>query len=284
MSNKKKVIYATCALGLLGIGWFIGQTVQRPVVTEEKRNLTDEALLALLKNDLVAFESVVDAGVDMHGKLPTIDGQQYTVAEGLAYFERPNFIVYLQSKQVPFIKQENGKQDVLSLSIPKNNPELLELLIKEKPKLDHTYGKKQWTLLHLASAQCSHKLTQILHEQGKLNWDKRAKDGATPLTLAAENECLPMLGYWKDQNADFKKKDGRGLSALAILQKKKSAALVAFVEALLPRKPAAVVAELDFYRKRKIPKDKLADHSAIVEPEIRPLESIETADISEFSD
>ena len=67
---------------------------------------------------------------------------------------------------------------------------------------------------------CSHKITTILHEKGHLRWDQKAKDGSTPMTLAAESECLPMLSYWKAQKADFNAKDGRGLSALSILRKK----------------------------------------------------------------
>src|SRR5690606_5930880 len=128
-------------------------------------------------------------------------------------------------------------------------------------------GKNGWTLLHLASAACSHKLTPFLHEKGKLNWDLKSKEGSTPLTLAAENDCLPMLSYWKEKGADFKLKDGRGLSALSILKKKKDAALVAFTESFMVRKPSNVAkAEPNFYKKRKIPKDQRIDYSMMIEP------------------
>ena len=187
-----------------------------------------------------------------------------------------------------FIKQDKTKSfDVLSLSIPKNNPELLELLLKENPKLDTGYGDKKWTLLHMASAQCSHKLTSILDEKSGLSWNTKAHDGSTPLTLAAEHDCLPMLSYWKEKKVNFNQKDGRGLTAMAILKKKKDAALVAFVESFEPKRTIATAAakkEINFYRKRKIPKDQIVDPASLIEPEDRPFEANETAEFSEFSD
>src|SRR5690606_25195515 len=136
---------------------------------------------------------------------------------------------------------------------------------------------------------CSHKLISMLHEDGKLNWDLRAKDGTTPLTLAATNDCLPVLSYWKEKGADFKAKDGKGMTALSILQKKKDAALAAFAESFIERKIATVTIVKpapvpDFYKKRKIPKEQIIDHAAMLEPEDRPLEATETAEFTEFAD
>lgn len=283
MIRKRKMLFATCAVGLLG-SWFISQHK----ISESSRNLSDEALLALIKNDQKAFKAFIKAGGDIHSKLPKIDGVVYSVSEGLSYFDRPGFIQYLQDNKMPFIQQDGAKSfDVLSLSIPKNNPELLELLLKENPKLDNGYGEKSWTLLHMASAQCSHKLTAILDEKSGLNWNTKAKDGSTPLTLAAEHDCLPMLSYWKEKNVNFNQKDGRGLTAMSILKRKKDAALVAFVESFEPKREIANASpkkEINFYRKRKIPKDQIVDPASLIEPEDRPFEANETAEFSEFSD
>jgi hypothetical protein len=286
VSKKQHILFATCAVGLLGSS-LLWHFKSSEFAQKVERNLGDEALLALIKNDQPAFESFIAAGGDLHGNLPLIDGKVYTVSEGLSYFERPGFIRYLQTQKMKFIKQAPSKgYDILSLSIPKNNPELMELLLEENPNLKEGYGDKKWTLLHMASAQCSHKLAALLHEKGGLNWDTKAKDGSTPITLAAESDCLPMLSYWKENNADFKAKDGRGLSALSILKKKKDAALVAFAKSFEPaRNTAAIVKkELNFYRKRKIPKHQIVDPAALIEPEDRPLEANETAEFSEFSD
>lgn len=288
MNTKQKVLLASCVVGGLGIASLIA--LKGPGILGLKRNLNDEALLALIKNDQSAFESFIKAGGNLNGTLPLIDGKEYTVAEGMTHFERINFMKHLQEKKIPFIKQVEGKEyDALSLSIAKNNPELLNTLILENPNMDATYGAKKWNLLHMASSMCSHKLTSILHTKGKLNWDTKTKDGSTALTLAAENDCLPMLSYWKDQKADFNKKDGRGMSALSILKKKKDAALVAFAQSFETRSLAAIVTksapvEVSFYKKRKIPQDQIVDHAALIEPEDRPLEANETAEFSEFSD
>lgn len=114
----------------------------------------------------------------------------------------------------------------------------------------------------------------------------KTKNGQSALSLASKNDCLPMLGYWKDQKADFRWKDGRGESALSILKAKKDAAIVAFVGSFeSARKPASVgAAEVSFYRKRSVPKDQMIDHTALIEPELRPDEAVETAEYSEFSD
>ncbi|HXH75013.1 MAG TPA: hypothetical protein VNJ08_08610 [Bacteriovoracaceae bacterium] len=288
MKNKQNIIMGLGAIALLAAGAFISWTIGQS--GKHAGSLSDRALLALIKNDQSAFEGFIADGGNMQAELPLIDGKTYTVAEGLSYFDRANFVKFLQAKKMPFIVSKKGRAyDVLSLSIPKNNPELLDLYLLEKPDLMGIYGDKQWGLLHMASALCSHKLTAILHQKGKLNWDMKAKDGSTPLTLAAEYDCLPVLSYWKEQKADFKARDGRGLTALSILRKKKDAALVAFADSFEVRLPAAVAVvkekpELDFYKKRKIPKDQKVDHAALIEPEDRPIEAVETADFSEFSD
>jgi hypothetical protein len=285
VNKNRNLITAACLLGVVAVS-----SIMFFKYNSTKRNLTDEALLALIKNDQKAFEHFLSAGGDLHDSLPEIDGQTYTVAQGMSYFERTEFAKLVHSKKIPYVQQnENSDFDIMTLSIKKNNPDLLNQLSLEKPQFSMAYGKQGWTLLHMASAMCSSKLTVILHQTGKLNWNLKAKDGSTPLTLAAENDCLPMLSYWKDQKADFKAKDGRGLSALNILKKKKDAALLAFAESFEPRKVASIItntvaAEPDFYKKRKIPKDQIIDHAAMLEPEDRPLEATETAENSEFAD
>jgi hypothetical protein len=288
--KNKRVLITACVLGVAAVSsvWHFSLSKY-----SQNRNLTDEALLALIKNDQKAFEDFIKAGGNLHDELPKIDGAVYTVAQGLSYFERTDFAKFVHSQKMSYVQQDDAKPfDIMTLSIAKNNPELLKQLALENPKFTMAYGKKGWTLLHMASASCSHKLTAILHQQGKLSWDLKAKDGSTPLTLAAEHDCLPMLSYWKDQKADFKAKDGRGLTALNILKKKKDAALTAFAESFEPRKIASIVttrvvteaAEPSFYKKRPIPKDQIVDHSAMLEPDDRPLEASETADNSEFAD
>ena len=283
MNRKHVVITAACIVGVAALS-----SIALFKNYSHSRNLTDEALLALIKNDQKAFEKFIAAGGDLHDSLPKIDGEKYTVAQGISYFERETFGAFLHGKKISYVKQDADRPfDIMTLSISKNNPELLKQLALEKPKFDLAYGKKGWTLMHQASAQCAHKLTNILHEKGKLNWDLKAKDGSTPLTLAAEHECLPMLSYWKEKGADFKSKDGRGLTALSILSKKKDAALVAFADSFIERKIATITVKEsvpDFYKRRKIPKDQIVDHAAMIEPEDRPLEATETAEFSEFAD
>ncbi len=287
MNNKRAIVSAACLVGVLAVSsiWMLKNSK-----FAGNRNLTDEALLALIKNDQKAFENFINSGGNLHDDLPKIDGETYTVAEGIAYFERTSFGGYLHTRKTPYVKQDDKKNfDIMTLSITKNNPELLKQLALENPKFNMQYGKNGYNLLHLAAAKCAHKLTPILHDKGQLRWDMKAKDGSTPITLAAENDCLPMLSYWKEMGADFKAKDGRGRSALAILKSKKDAALIAFAQSFEPSRTIASVtvvqpAEPDFYKKRKIPKDQIVDHAAMLEPEDRPLEASETAEMSEFAD
>lgn len=285
VSRKRIIIAALCLIGVGSISttaWLVKNS------RTADRNLTDEALLALIKNDQKTFEQIMEAGLNLQDSLPAIDGQIYSVSEGMSVFERTQFMRHLNQKKISFIEQKTGKPfDIVSLAVGKNNLELFKQIALEKPNYQLRYGKNEWSLLHMASSQCAHKLTEVLHLQGKLNWDLKAKDGSTPLTLAAENDCLPMLSYWKEQKANFKAKDGRGLTALNILKKKKDAALAAFAASFeaQPRAAASVKPqEVDFYRKRKIPKDQIVDHSALIEPEDRPMEASETAEFSEFAD
>ena len=142
----------------------------------------------------------------------------------------------------------------------------------------------------MASSECSHKVIPVLHKSG-MNWNTKAKDGSTALTVAAESGCLQALSYWKENGADFKAKDGRGMTALSIMSKHKDAALMAFAESFMPKRTiasvttvAAAPAEPNFYNKRVIPKDQLASRADLIEPEDRPDEANETAEYSEFSD
>lgn len=287
--NKKHLIIAASVFAFVLTSGGIWHFSKESASTN--RTGTDDALLALIKNDQNAFESWIKNGGDLSAFLPVIDGKKLTVAEGLAYFERANFIQHLQDQKISFLKQStDGKDDIMSIAVGKNNPELLALLLKEKPNLTALYGKNGMTLLHLASSGCASKLTSLLHSDKGVSWDHKAKDGSTPLTLAAGVDCLPMLSYWKEQGADFSKKDGRGQSAMSIMRKKKDAAMVAFLQSFEPRTRApasvgpAIVKEPNFYKKRVVPADQKIDYSALIEPEDRPLDAVETAEQSEFAD
>jgi hypothetical protein len=175
---------------------------------------------------------------------------------------------------------------VMSEAMSSNNPEVLKAIAAHDPDFKTKYGEGEWSLLHIASYQCSPEMVKALHKNGKLNWDLKAKDGTTPLTIAAEKNCLPVLQYWKDQKAGFTKADGRGKSALSILKKNDDdAALATFVTGLEGRKPASKqVAEVTFYRKRSFPSGPVADKRPIADPNVRPEEVPETAEFSEFAD
>ena len=247
-------------------------------------NLNDEALLSIIKNDQKGFEKFIAAG----GKLGTnleVEGAVYTVGELTVKYNRLSFVEYALSKKMKFEIDHLKDFDVNSLSVSQNNPEMLSLLLADH-KFDNqvkSYGDKGWTLLHMASAQCSYKVVSILHEAG-MSWDLKSKDGTTALTIAAEEGCIQALSYFKEQGADFRATDARGMSALAILRLKKSAALKAFADSFIEKKVASAEAPLNFYNKRVIPKDQLANREHLVEPEDRPEDANETAEYSEFSD
>ncbi len=173
MNKKHIIIAASFFAGVLTTGtmWQLNKT------SSTFRGGSDDALLALIKNDQSSFEAWVKNGGDLSAFLPVIDGKKLTVAEGLAYFERTNFVAYLQKNKVKFVKQnKDGKDDIMSLAISKNNPELFTLLMKENPDLTAAYGEKGMTLMHLVSGSCAAKLTAILHADKKLNCDMKAKD------------------------------------------------------------------------------------------------------------
>jgi hypothetical protein len=254
----------------------------------DNKNLSDEALLSIIKNDQKGFERFIAAG----GKISTnveVENDQYTVGELLVKYNRLGFVKYAMDKKMAFEIDPLKSFDIHSLSVNQNNPEILAILLGDK-KFDKNfkpYGDKGWSLLHMASAQCSYKVISILSKAG-MTWNLKSKDGTTPLTIAAEEGCLQALSYFKEQGADFKQNDGRGINALAILRKKKDAALMAFAESFMDRRlPGSVVtvqAVPNFYKKRAIPKDNLADRAHLIEPEDRPEEANETAANSEFSD
>lgn len=276
----KKVIWGVGALAFCGFTSVILYQKSVP------KNLDDVALLSIIKNDQKEFENYLSAG----GTLDTIlhvEGNNYSVGELIVKYERLDFVKYSLNKSLKFNIDLKKDFDVYSLSVTKNNSAILSLLTQKKPNLtSKTYGLKNWTLLHMASAECSSKVISVLHQAG-MSWNLKAKDGSTPLTLAAEKGCLDVLSYWKNQGADFRMKDGRGLTALSLLSKHKDAAALAFAESFATKRmPASVVAstELNFYKKRLIPKDNLADRAHLIEPEDRPDDANETAEYSEFSD
>ena len=204
--DKKKIYIISCSLvGVLACG--IGYKFKNVHWAQKQGPVsTDDALLALIKHDMKGFQNYVKNGGKLHDELPEIDGHKYTVAEGMAYFDRADFAAYLQEEKISFVEQKKGAEyDILSLAIPRNNPDFFKVVIKENAKFDYTYGDKKWSLLHLASSTCSHKIVPFLHNDGKLSWNLKAKDGSTPLTIAAEYECLPVLSYWKDHGNNGKK-------------------------------------------------------------------------------
>ncbi len=286
---KKLLIFATSFfVGVLSIGsiWHFSN-----LTTSSYRTGSDDAFLALIKNDQAGFVAWVKNGGDLSASLPMIDGRKMTVAEGLAYFERLELIKYLQSNKIKFLKQsKDGQDDIMVFAVRKNNADLFGLLMKEKPDMTATYGKNGYSLLHLAATHCSSKLNVLLNSDKNLTYDLRAKDGSIPLNLAAAGDCLPMLSYWKENSANFNKNDGRGMSALSILRTKKDAAMLAFLQSFeTPRSggartSASVEPEINFYKKRVVPQDQKVDYSALIEPEDRPLDATETAEHSEFAD
>jgi hypothetical protein len=176
---------------------------------------------------------------------------------------------------------------VMSEAMGSNNPEVLKAISAQDPGFKTKYGDSEWSLLHMASYQCSPKLVKALHVEGKLNWDLKAKDGTTPLTIAADVGCGPVLNYFKSLKANFSKNDGRGKSAISILKENENKELLsAFSSEVERRKPASVtqVAEVSFYRKRNYPDAPTSTKRPIADPNLRPDEIPETADFTEFAD
>lgn len=281
MKKKHVILGMGVSACLMFSSWFYFN--QQPKGTPS----TDKALLSIIKNDQSGFENYLNNGGSLDATME-IEGKKYRVDELLVKYERVNFISYISGKKISF----GADSDIWSEAVAKNNPELLNALKKAFPdyKLaSKEYGELQRNLLHLASSQCSYKVIGILHESG-MNWNDQDKKGATPLTLAAESDCLHALSYWKEKGADFQSKDGRGLSALSILRKKNDSALMAFASSFLEKRSptsitvASAPAVPNFYKKRVIPKDNLADRAHLIEPEDRPEDAYETSANSEFSD
>lgn len=283
-TTNKRIVIGGSALACLAL------TSVLVMKNSRTSNLDDMALLSIIKNDQAAFESYIAAGGKLGANL-NVEGGTYMVGELVVKYERLGFVKYAKDKKMIFDVDPKKAFDVYSLSVSKNNPEILTLLTDSKPDLNaKTYGAKSWSLLHMASSECSHKVIPVLHKSG-MNWNTKAKDGSTALTVAAESGCLQALSYWKENGADFKAKDGRGMTALSIMSKHKDAALMAFAESFMPKRTIASVttiavapAEPNFYNKRVIPKDQLASRADLIEPEDRPDEANETAEYSEFSD
>ncbi len=262
--NRKLLASTTFLIGFLSLVtlWFI----KNPKLT--RTELSDRALLAIVKNDLNEFSDFLKLGGSVHQDLPLFNGKKYTVAEGIAHFERVAFLRMLRENNISYLKQDKNKtQDILTIAIEKNNPELLNEISLSQPRYDLTYGKKGWSILHMASSCCAHKLTAIIHEKSLLRWDEKSQDGKTPLSIAHDKDCLPMINYWKTQGAEV----------VSETKKEKSKRISSRTNGAAPTVP-------DFYKKRKVPKDQIVDHTAMLEPGDRPLEALETSKYSEFAD
>lgn len=285
--NNKRVILGVGLTTCLAISGFVIQHRRSAAL-----NLDDAALLAIIKNDQSQFEAYLKAGGDLNRRI-SIDGVNYRVEELLIKYERVSFLKYTQTPASGQPQEHRGEEDMWSQAVAKNNPEVLKALMTAHPQIKLTtkkYSQQEYNLLHLASMKCSSKVIGLLHKAG-MNWNDKAKDGTTALTLAVENDCLQAMSYWKENGADFKAKDGRGFSALSLLNQKKDAALMAFAQSFQDRMPASVKVVTvtkqevpNFYKKRQIPKDSLADRAHLIEPESRPEDANETAEYSEFSD
>lgn len=252
-------------------------------------DLKDKALLSIVKDDLSGFKSYLAAG----GKLSDsiyLEGKTYKISDLLVKYERMNFLKAVQGDKLAFANAEDWR-----MAVEKNNPEVFKTMKEANPAIklvEFKYNKEQWNLLHVAANHCSFKMLSALEESG-MKWSDQAADGSTPLTIAAQKDCLQALSYWKEKGADFRAKDGRGMTALNILSKKTDAALTAFAQSFMEnRAPASVAAAAapaenkvpNFYKKRVIPKDNLADRAHLIEPGDRPDEANETSEYSEFSD
>jgi hypothetical protein len=269
-----------CFIGIVVITlWF-----QYNSKTFTSTSLSDQVLLALIKNDLVFFEQFIEDEGDIHENLPAVDGQVLSIAEGISYYGRTDFARALHRRKIRF-----ATEGVLKIAIKKNNPDLFKELMTENIDPMKRYGSEGWTLLHMASAWCSDKVSQIIFTSSTFNQDAKAADGSTPLTLAADKKCLSILAFYKTKGFNFKSKDAAGRSALSILLSKKDHSLSNFLSSvngkkILVAKVAQGHGEVNFYKKRKVPKDQIVDYASILEPEDRPLESSDTAEYSEFAD
>lgn len=284
--NKRRSGMAIGLIGLLASSYlFLTKT------TGKQTPSADEGFLSIVKNDPRGFENYLLSGGSLLEKVK-ISQKDYTLGELLVEYERIPFIHRASLSQKSFNTSSPSTSDIWFLAIPKNNPQLLQSLIAANPGYSlysRKYGKEERNLLHLASAQCSHKLVKILEAQG-MKWNEKDRSGSTALTLAADHECLQILKYWKEQGADFNAKDGLGRSALSLLMKRKDITVQAFAQTFQEkRSPARVLLASaptvpNFYKKRHIPQESLSDRSRLIDPGERPDEANETADYSEFSD
>lgn len=281
MKHKRVILGVGLSAGLALYSVFLFKFQQKRL---SDMDLKDKALLSIVKDDLSGFKSYLAAG----GKLSDaihMEGKNYKISDLLVKYERMNLLKIVQGNKLAFASAEDWRTVV-----EKNNPEVFNAMKEAHPSImlvELKYGSDQWNLLHVAANHCSFKILSALEESG-MKWSDQAKDGSTPLTMAAQKDCIQGLSYWKEKGADFRAKDGRGMTALNILAKKKDSALAAFAQSFMKnRAPASVVAENkvpNFYKTRVIPKDNLADRSHLIEPGDRPDDANETSDYSEFSD
>jgi hypothetical protein len=284
VKSKRVILGVGVSAGLALYSVFLFKFQQKRL---SEMDLKDKALLSILKNDLPGFKAYLAAG----GKLTDsihMEGKNFKMSDLLVKYERMNFLKALHGEKQTFASAEDWR-----MAVEKNNPEIFKTMKEAHPttKLgEFKYGNDQWNLLHVAANHCSFKILSTLEEAG-MNWSDQAKDGSTPLTIAAQNDCLQALSYWKEKGADFRGKDGKDMAALDILAKKKDAALTAFAQSFIEtRAPASVAAAPaenkvpNFYKKRVIPKDNLADRAHLIEPGDRPDDANETSEYSEFSD
>jgi hypothetical protein len=250
---------------------------------------SDLALLSIIKNDQNSFRQFILSGGSLDQSV-LIGKSAVTLGSLLVDYERVEFLkllLNLKNKELIFLREDK----IWTSAISKDNEDLLKTMLSLLPNQyikKKKIGQKKSSLMHLASVNCSHKILNILEQEG-FNWADEDASGASALTLAAEMNCLESLDYWKKNKANFSQHDRRGLSALEILKKKKNAALAAFASSLTaPTRIVAVVAKTErphsFYKKRHFPKDQLTERTSFLGPEVRPLEANDTAEYSEFSD
>lgn len=285
MKNKRVILGLGVAAGL---GIYSVSLVKFQQKRISELDLKDKALLSIVKDDIAGFKAYLAAGGSLAHTIE-LEGKKYKIGDLLVKYERTSFIKLAQDQKLAIITDQDWK-----LAVEKNNPEIFKTMREAHPAVkvaELRYGQEGWNLLHVAAASCSAKILNTLEEQG-MSWSYKAKDGTTPLTVAVRNDCLQALSYWKEKGADFKAKDGQGQSALALLNLKKDAALSAFAESFAEKRaPASIITVAaapekvpNFYKKRVIPKDNLADRAHLIEPGERPDEANDTAEHSEFSD
>ncbi len=258
-------------------------------IYSKKETSSDLALLSIIKNDQNSFEKFILSGGSLNQTV-NIGKNTVTLGSLLVDYERVDFLKLLSSlKSEEYIFLRDDK--IWMSAVSKDNQDLLKIMLTLSPKQyikKKKFGPKNRSLLHLASLDCSHKILNLLEQEG-LNWSEQDNSGASALTMAAEMNCIESLNHWKLKKANFIQNDKRGLSALEILKKKKEAVFATFSNSLTP--PARNIAVLakserahSFYKKRHFPKDRLTERTSFLEPEVRPIDANDTADYSEFSD